>query len=217
MPVVGLYGIDLVGRGILGRKWSRRYWTAAEQWLRTRLKLWHGAVALLLLFGWPLLGEILKVGFPGLTALMIPLGLFVQVLLHEMGHLAAAGSVGYRPRWLAAGPLIVHVGGSRPRLSLSRSWMMLVGGLATYEPVRPTRGKDCWVILAGPLVNLLAAELALEAWGWPNDAGFSGRFLRTFVGFGIAMGLFNLIPLPRAASGFALDGRELLDRLRGRR
>ena len=26
MPVVGLYGIDLVGRGILGRKWSRRYW-----------------------------------------------------------------------------------------------------------------------------------------------------------------------------------------------
>jgi hypothetical protein len=31
------------------------------------------------------------------------------------------------------------------------------------------------------------------------------------------MVFFNLIPLPRTPDGFALDGRELVDLLRGRR
>lgn len=33
----------------------------------------------------------------------------------------------------------------------------------------------------------------------------------------LSSSLFNLIPLPRAGDGFALDGREMLDLLRRRR
>ena len=216
--VVAGYGLDLVGRGILGRPWSRGFWRAAERWLTTQIKPWHWGVALLLLFGLPTLAEVLKEGWSGLESVVVPLSILAQVVLHEAGHLAVAGAVGYRPRQLIAGPFILHVDGPRPRLSLSRSWMMLFGGLAAYEPVGRTRRKDFWVISAGPLANLLASALALDAWGWPAPGvGFLGVFLALFLYEGIAIGLFNLIPFPRAANGFALDGRELLDLLRGRR
>src|SRR3982751_3168513 len=36
--VVAGYGLDLVGRGILGRPWSRGFWSAAERWLTTQIK-----------------------------------------------------------------------------------------------------------------------------------------------------------------------------------
>jgi hypothetical protein len=212
------YGLDLVGRGILGRPWSRRFWRAADRWVATRIKPWHGVVALLLLFGVPTLADVLKEGWSGLASVMVLLAILAQVTLHEAGHLAAAGAVGYRPRRLVAGPFILHVDGPRPRLSLSRSWMMLFGGLAAYEPVGRTRRKDFWVISAGPLTNLLASALALDAWGWAGGrSGFLGAFRAGFVWMGIAIGLLNLIPFPRTSDGFALDGRELLDLLRGRR
>jgi hypothetical protein len=218
MLVIGGYGIDLVGRGITGRQWSRRLWRAAERWLLTGFRPWHGLVLLLLLFGVPVLGDLARKGLAGLAALMIPVGLLAQVVCHEIGHLMAAGSVGYRPRQLVAGPFTLHLEGPRARFSLTRSWVMVFGGLASFRRLRPTRGKDFWVAAAGPLANLAAAALALDLWDWPTgESGFAGSFLRTFIGFGIAMGLFNLIPLPRAADGFALDGRELLDLLRGRR
>lgn len=214
--LIAVYGLDLVGCGILGRPWSRDFWRAAERWLTTRVKPWHWAVVLVLLFGIPTLADVLKEGWSGLESVVIPLSILAQVILHEAGHLAAAGAVGYRPRQLVAGPFILHVDGPRPRLSLGRSWMMLFGGLASYEPVGRTRQKDVWVITAGPLANLLASALAMDAWGWPGRSGFLGAFLACFLWEGIAMGLFNLIPFPRASNGFALDGRELLDLLRGR-
>ncbi|MFL6236006.1 MAG: site-2 protease family protein [Thermoanaerobaculia bacterium] len=218
MLIIGGYGIDLVGRGITGRQWSRQLWKAAERGLATGFRPWHGLVLLLLLFAVPVLGDLARKGLAGLAALMIPVGLLAQVVCHETGHLMAAGSVGYRPRQLVAGPMVIHLDGPRPRVSLTRSWMMLFGGLASFQRVRPSRGKDFWVAAAGPLANLTLAALALDAWGWPTgQQGFAGTFLRTFIGFGIAMGLFNLIPLPRASNGFALDGREMLDLLRGRR
>jgi hypothetical protein len=215
--VIAGYGLDLMGRGILGRPWSRDFWRAAERWLTTRVKPWHWAVALVLLFGIPTLADVLKEGWSGLESVVIPLAILAQVILHEAGHLAVAGAVGYRPRQLVAGPFILHVDGPRPRFSLDRSWTMLFGGLATFERIGSSRQKDFWVVAAGPLVNLLASALAMEAWGWPARSGFMGAFLACFLWVGIGMGLFNLIPLPRAANGFALDGRELLDLLRGRR
>lgn len=64
---------------------------------------------------------------------------------------------------------------------------LFFGGLAAYEPVGQTRGKDFLVIAAGPLANLLLAAAALELWGWPNPSSFFGVFLRSFIGLGIAM------------------------------
>jgi len=214
--VIAAYGLDLVGRGVLGLPWSRRFWRAAERWVTTRVKPWQWGVAVLLLFGVPTLADVLKEGWTGLESVVIPLAALAQVILHEAGHLAAAGAVRYRPRQLVAGPFILHVDGPRPRLSLIRSWMMFFGGLASYEPVGRTRRKDLWVVSAGPLANLLASALALEHWGWPASSGFLAALLACFIWIGIAMGLFNLIPFPRASGGFALDGRELLDLLRGR-
>lgn len=215
--VVGGYGLDLVGRGILGRPWSRRFWTAANQWITTRVKPWHGVVALLLVFGAPTLADVIKEGWRGLESVVVPLSFLAQVVIHEVGHLAAAGAVGYRPRRLYAGPFVLHVDGPRPRLSLGRSWMMFFGGLASYEPIERSRQKDLWVAAAGPLANLLVSALAMEQWGWPTRSGFWQAFLACFIAIGIATGLLNLIPFPRTSGGFALDGREILDLLRGRR
>jgi hypothetical protein len=214
---IAAFGLDLLGRGIVGRQWSRRFWKAVEPWVVKRVKPWHCGVALLLIFGVPVLEELLKQGSAGLASLMFPVAVLVQIILHEAGHLSAAGAVGYRPRWLIAGPVAIDVGGARPRLSLSRSWTIYFGGLATFEPVGRTRGKDLWVVAAGPLTNLLLSGLAFQQWGWPDDPSFLRTFLRGFIWMGFAIGLFNLIPLPRTASGVALDGRELLDLLRGRR
>lgn len=216
--LIGAYGTDLIGRGITGRRWADRYWQALGRRFSGGFKPWHGMALLLLFFGLPVLSELPEKGWRALTALMLPLAMLAQVLCHEIGHLFAAGSVGYRPLWLSAGPLLVHVDGPRPRVSRNRSWMMLFGGMAIYEPVRRTRLKDFWVIAAGPLANVLTAALALEYLGWPNsDYGFLDAFLRTFIPFGFCLCLINLMPVPRASNGFALDGRELLDLIRGRR
>jgi len=213
----GVYGVDLLGRGITGRQWSRRLWQAAERRLHEAFRSWHGLavlgayLCLLVLAGLP------REGWRSLAVLMLPLGMLAQVVCHEVGHLFASGAVGYRPLWLSAGPLLLQVDGPRPRVALSRSWVMLFGGMAVYVPVRRTREKDLWVVAAGPLTNLLTAALALDVLGWPaSESGFWNTFLRTFIGFGIAIGLINLIPFPRAANGSALDGRELLDLLRRR-
>ena len=73
----------------------------------------------------------------------------------------------------------------------------------------------CLSIAAGPLANLVLVAAALEGWGWPDGpSSVFAIFLQTFVFLGLAIGLCNLIPLPRTTDGFALDGRELLDLLR---
>lgn len=46
------YGIDLLGRAILGRPWSRRLWNAMERWLTGhRSSRWWGWIALVALGG----------------------------------------------------------------------------------------------------------------------------------------------------------------------
>jgi hypothetical protein len=213
---VALYGCDLVGRGIVGRPWSQRFWNAADGRL-ARVKSGKMTLALLVLIVAPPLLMGFGKGLTQLDGLLSLLAIFLHVLCHEMGHLATAGAVGYRPRWLKAGPLVVHVDGPRTRLALNRSWLLFFGGLAAYEPVGQTPGKDLLVTSAGPLTNLLLAVAALELWGWPNPSSGFEIFLRSFIGLGIAIAILNLIPLPRTSQGSALDGRELLDLLRGRR
>lgn len=211
---ITLFGIDLAGRGILGRPWGRRAWKTAGSWVTSNLRApvvaltWIGILAVSGVVGWIRNGpEKLEL------ALTLP-AILLHVLFHEIGHLVVARAVGYRPRALAAGPLFLRTDGPRPRLSLNRSWLQLFSGLALYEPVGRTSERDLLVAAAGPLTNILLAVMALEIWGWPNPSSVLEIFLRSFIGLGFAVGIFNLLPLPRTADGFALDGREILDHLR---
>jgi hypothetical protein len=208
------YGLDLVGRGLIGRPWSRRFWDAAGHRL-VRLKPWQGGLVLLVF--WVIPAGVLGEGPRRLEGWMVLLTCILHVFFHETGHLCAARAVGYRPKWLSVGPLIVHVDGPRTRVSWSRSWLQWLGGLSAYDPIEPTRAKNLLVICAGPLTNLALAAGALEIWGWPNPSSVFEVFLRTFIGLGIFITILNLTPLPRTPDGFALDGREILDLMRGRR
>ena len=207
------YGLDLAGRGLVGRPWSRRFWNAAAHWL-ANLKPWQAGLVLLVVWIFPAGG--LREGSRSIEAWMILLTTFLHVFCHELGHLCAAQAVGYRPRSLSAGPLIIHVDGPRTRFAWSHSWLQWFGGLSDYEAIEPTRGKNLLVIWAGPLTNFALAAGALEMWGWPNPSGLVEIFLRTFIGLGFALALLNLIPLPRTTDGLALDGREILDLLRAK-
>jgi len=204
------YGFDLVVRGITGRLWSRRFWNALEARFVRRAHVWIPvlAVAVLVMLA---IGGLFEKGPGRFEGLLLLVALFLHVLCHELGHLIAAGLVGYRPRWLAAGPFVVQVENGKTRVTRSRSWWMFFGGYAAYQPIGQTRAKDFLVIAAGPLANLLLVAAALETWGWPTAATLFSIFLRVFIGAGIAIALLNLMPLPRAAGGVALDGRELLD------
>jgi len=211
---ITLFGIDLAGRGVLGRPWGRRVWKTAGNWVTSRLSapaialIWIAILIVSGLVGWIRSGpEKLEL------ALTLP-AMLLHVFLHELGHLGVARAVGYRPRALAVGPLVLRTAGPRPRLSLNRSWLQLFAGLALYEPVGRTTERDLLVAAAGPLTNILLAVTVLEIWGWPNPSGVLEIFLRSFIGLGFAIGIFNLLPLPRTTDGFALDGREILDHLR---
>ena len=211
---ITLFGINLAGRGVLGKPWGRRVWRAAGSWVTSRLSAPAIAligIAILIvsgLAGW-IRGGPARLGL----ALTLPV-IFLHVLLHEMGHLAVARAVGYRPRALAVGPLFFRADGPRPRFSLNPSWLQFFAGLALYEPVGRTSGRDLMVAAAGPLTNIMLAVIALEVWDWPSPSGVLEVFLRSFIGLGFAIGIFNLLPLPRTTDGFALDGREILDHLR---
>lgn len=220
-PVPGVfvaYGIDLVGRAISGRPWSRRFWNAMERSLAGRLRSRRWGWIALVLLGGPVLLSVWGGKGPERFELVLAFcALGLHVIVHELGHLVAAAAVGYRPRGLAVGPVLLDIQGSRTRLFFQRSWLLLFGGLATYVPIGRTRAKDATVVLAGPLTNLLGVAWALETWGWPAASSVSGVFLRSFIGIGLCLFLVNLLPLPRGAGGFALDGRELVDLLRRRR
>jgi len=216
LAAMGLYGSDLILRGVTGRPVGRRLWRRVESWIL------HGRSARA---GWMVLAFLLASGLiawfrmrhpADLDGVMILAAAGLHIFTHEAGHLVTARAVGYRPRWLTAGPLVIRVEGSRLRFALNRSWQQLFGGLAAYEPIRQTRKRDLAVAAAGPLTNLGLAGAALEIWGWPVASSVSGVFLRNFIGVGLAVAVINLIPFPRTAQGFALDGREILDRLRGR-
>ncbi len=145
----------------------------------------HGTFLLLLL--WVVVVPLsLGAGSLGTLTLLILFGtLFGSVVLHELGHALAARRLGVRPLDILLTPL-----GGMTRLSRTR-----------WEP-----GREFWIALAGPVVNLAlgggfrlsaavaggagapAVALALEAFAWVN----------------LALAALNLLP------AFPMDGGKLL-------
>lgn len=102
-----------------------------------------------------------------LGTLLLGLGLFGSVLLHELGHALTARRFGIDTHSITLYPF---------------------GGIAALSAEPQTPRAELWIALAGPAVNfvLAAAGLGLASLGTP--------LMGTFAAINLALGLFNLLP-----------------------
>ena len=142
---------------------------------------------------------------------------YLHIVLHETGHLIAVRGVRYTPRLVVTGPLTVQWEGGRRTISATRDWRWLFGGNVWFSSRRRTRGRDLAVCVAGPLANLLAVGAVLAVGRLLGEPGYFGVYVRANLTCAALVLLVNLLPLPRSAEGYATDGRQILDLLRGRR
>lgn len=210
---MALFGIDLMGRGFLGRDWTAALWERVRAFLDRRarpLPLFAGLTLLFVAFG------LWRQG-PAWRLVLYWLVGFLHIGLHELGHLAAVRGVRYTPRRLITGPLTVRWEGGRRELAATEDWRWLFGGNVWFSSRRRTRGRDLAVCVAGPLANLLAVAVVLVVDWTLGEAGYFGIYVRANVTCAAVVLLANLLPLPRSPEGYATDGRQILDLLRGRR
>lgn len=211
-----LFGCDLAVRGIVGREWTRPLWLRIRSGLDRRahpLPIFAGISALVLTLGlWggpadPVLWEPALFWFVG----------FLHIGLHEMGHLLAVRRVRYTPRRLVAGPLLVEWRPGRRMVTANRDWRFLFGGNVWFSSAHRSRSRDLAVLVAGPLANLFTLGTVLAVHRLLGGPALFAVYVRAnAICAGIVL-LTNLLPLPRTREGYATDGRQILDLLRGRR
>ena len=138
----------------------------------------------------------------------------ISIVLHELAHgWAAIWQGDDTPRQMGhmTGDPMVHMGG------FSLLMLVLVGMAFGLMPVNPrnfrSRYGDALVSAAGPAMNFLLALVALTAFAvWVKISGSAiegpsknGQFfLQIFSTTNIALGIFNLLPVP------PLDGSTVL-------
>lgn len=168
----------------MNRRWSLKLgeWAGIPVYVH-----WTFGLLLVWLVGmqWSALGPA-----AALYSLMFLLGVFLSVLLHEFGHALAARQYGIGTRHIVLWPL---------------------GGIASLKRMPRQPGRELWVALAGPLVNVvIAASLFAALWltgGWSAvglGAVFSGSMLAQLMWANVVMALFNLLP------AFPMDGGRVL-------
>ena len=131
---------------------------------------------------------------------------YLMVAVHELGHLVAGSSVGFRGLSFRVGPLI-----RRPfQVSLYRGPGAVVNGVAELVPVATDKlaGRGAVMILGGPAANLLSA-LVMVLLPFPITI-FSG----CFIAFSIANGVNDLFPFESRLG--VSDGRRIWMLLRER-
>jgi hypothetical protein len=210
---MALFGIDLIGRGFVGRDWTTALWERVRAFLDRRarpLPLFCGLTLLLAALGLWWRG-------PAWQFVLYWLVGFFHIGLHELGHLTAVRGVRYTPRRLILGPLTVQWEGGRRMAGATQDWRWLFGGNVWFSSRRRTRGRDLAVCVAGPLANLVAVAAVLAVDRALGEVGYFGVYVRANVTCAAVVLLVNLLPLPRSPEGYATDGRQILDLLRGRR
>jgi Zn-dependent protease len=121
-------------------------------------------------------------------AVLLYLGLFVLVTMHEFGHALACRQVGGRAERIVLWPL---------------------GGIAFVSPP-PRAGAMLWSIAAGPMVNLLLlpiltyAQHAAGRAGWVNTNADAYLVLLWLWRINLMLLLFNLLPI------YPLDGGQIV-------
>jgi len=209
---IALLGLDLLVRAGLGRRGARALGSWLDDHVQPAPTLAVMAAAAIGCGLWRGRGD----PAAWAPAVYLATALF-HVVFHEAGHLAAVNQARYIPHRLLAGPLHVRFEGLRPRFGLNRDWRFVYAGRVLYTPVFATRGKDLAIALAGPAANLLALAFLLPLVRWPAAAGPSALLARANLVCAAAVLVMNLLPLPRSFGGFATDGRQILDLLRGRK
>lgn len=212
---IAVFGIDLLGRGLLGRDWTRASWTGLNAWLDRRARPLPIFVAVSLLL---LLLPLWEGRDPALwqPAIFWLVG-FLHIGLHELGHLLAVRRMGYSPRLLVAGPLTIQWQERQAAYLATRDWRWLLGGHVWFDAARRTRARDLAVLLGGPLANLLILAAVLAVDRFLHGAGLFDVYVRANLVCAALVLLANLLPLPRTTEGYATDGRQILELLRGRR
>jgi hypothetical protein len=210
---MALFGIDLMGRGFVGRDWTAALWERVQGLLDRRarpLPLFCGLTLVLAALSWWRQGNTWQIVLYWLVG-------FFHIGLHELGHLSAVRGVRYTPRRLIVGPLTVEWEGGRRAAGATQDWRWLFKGNVWFSSRHRTRGRDLAVCVAGPLANLFAVAAVLAVDRALGEAGYFGVYVRANVICAAVVLLVNLLPLPRSPEGYATDGRQILDLLRGRR
>ncbi len=120
---------------------------------------------------------------PYLVGLAGAIGLFLSVLVHELGHAAVARLYGVKTREIT---------------------LWFLGGVAQLDELPKQRGAEAVVAIAGPVTSLILA--VLTALAWPLASGSAGAlFVLTYLTItNTALALFNLLP------AMPLDGGRVL-------
>jgi Zn-dependent protease len=151
--------------------------------------------------------------FLAALVLKVP-ALLLAVTVHELAHAVVADRLG-DPTPRRSGRITLN---PLPHLDPLGALAFVVAGFGWARPVEvnaanlrhPIRDMTC-VAAAGPVVNLVVAFLGLLAFGLVRTHGLpaplaepvGGMLLWTFQ-FNLALGIFNLIPLPPLDGGHFL-------------
>src|SRR3954449_2209225 len=121
---------------------------------------------------------------PYLLGLITAIGLFVSVLVHELGHSVVARLYGVKVRSIT---------------------LWLLGGMAQFDEMPRQRGAEAVVAIAGPIVSVAVGVLCgLVLKALPPSA-VPARFVFTYLAYmNVSLAVFNMIP------ALPLDGGRVL-------
>ena len=131
----------------------------------------------------------------GLYMLMVVLVLFLQVIIHETGHLVFGLASGYRFfSFRIFGLVLMKKGG---KLVLRREKVPGTGGQCLMGPPEYNEGNYPYLLynLGGCLMNLIASALFLAAYLLAKDVPLLNTLLLTLTICGVAYALLNGIPM----------------------
>lgn len=121
---------------------------------------------------------------PYLLGFVAAIGLFVSVILHELGHSVTARLYGVKVR---------------------RITLWLLGGMAEFEEMPRQRGAEAVVAIAGPIVSVAVGAVCWLVRVALGDMAVPAQFVFNYLFWmNIILAIFNLIP------ALPLDGGRVL-------
>jgi Zn-dependent protease len=136
------------------------------------------------MFGIPLSESMMTGAAPYGLGLIAAIGLFVSVLIHELGHAVTARGYGVKVR----------------RITL---WFL--GGVAQFEEIPKQRGAEAVVSIVGPLVSAAIGVICWLALRAVDADAPAVRFVLAYLAYmNIVLAIFNLLP------ALPLDGGRVL-------
>lgn len=186
--------------------------TAGEKWI---------TAGFLLIFFGLILGVVFQHYTPAkLAVVLVPLAWLPLLVLHELGHAAAARLCGWGLR-----RIVIGTGEERARFRCLGTWMSIrtwpVSGyvLPRLHDVRGAKWKSAFIYFAGPGIELAAAAVVWAGCGdriFQPSSGIGLIAAQSFALAALAGALLNLLPMPVASDGGFVwnDGLGILNSLR---